>query len=339
MNDEFNKTDNANVGNVTVDVQSVDDAQNGAFPTEDATIKQNNVNTKAVEGDEKQSNDEDNLTEEENAKRAEAEAKEKAKREEIQKYIDSLADKDVYDPNSYEVHLENFDGPLDLLWFLIRRSKIDISEIFVSEITEQYLASMAEIDSLDLERASEFIEVAACLVEIKSKALLPRPPIVEDPEDDPEKTLIRRLEEYRIYKEASQKIKEIEVIGMHYRDPDPSVGKPRLVLGDMTMDGLMEALRKMFVKLEIKAQSNQERNIVKDRFTVAEKMEQIKEVFGEADTIKFTDLFETDYNKSEIITTFQAMLELLKGQFFHAEQHEIFGEILLHRVKGENNYD
>ena len=98
----------------------------------------------------------------------------------------------------------------------------------------------------------------------------------------------------------------------------------------------MEALRKMFVKLEIKAQSNQERNIVKDRFTVAEKMEQIKEVFDEADTIKFTDLFETDYNKSEIITTFQAMLELLKGQFFHAE---IFGEILLHRVKGENNYD
>ena len=210
---------------------------------------------------------------------------------------------------------------------------------FVSEITEQYLASMAEIDTLDLERASEFIEVAACLVEIKSKALLPRPPVVEDPEDDPEKTLIRRLEEYRLYKEASLKIKEIEITGMHYRNPDPSVGKPRLVLGDMTMDGLMEALRKMFVKLEIKAQSNQERNIMKDRFTVAEKMEQIKEVFAEADTVRFTDLFEADYNKSEIITTFQAMLELLKGQFFHAEQHEIFGEILLHRVKGENNYD
>ena len=78
---------------------------------------------------------------------------------------------------------------------------------------------------------------------------------------------------------------------------------------------------------------------MKDRFTVAEKMEQIKEVFAEADTVRFTDLFEADYNKSEIITTFQAMLELLKGQFFHAEQHEIFGEILLHRVKGENNYD
>ena len=114
--------------------------------------------------------------------------------EEIQRYIASLEDKDVYNPDSYEVHLENFDGPLDLLWFLIRRSKIDINEIFVSEITEQYLASMSQIETLDLERASEFVEVAACLIEIKSKALLPRPPVVEDPEDDPERTLIRRLE-------------------------------------------------------------------------------------------------------------------------------------------------
>lgn len=265
---------------------------------------------------------------------------ERKKRDEIQKYIDSLQDKDAYNPDSYEVHLKNFDGPLDLLWFLIRRSKIDINEIFVSQITEQYLASMAEISSLDLERASEFIEVAACLVEIKSKALLPRPPVIEDPDDDPEKTLIRRLEEYRLFKEASKKIKETETTGLHYRDPDPSVGKPRLVLGDMTMDGLIEALKKMFVKLEIKAKSNQERNIVKDRFTVAEKMAEIREYFEDADTVKFTDLFDADYNKSEIITTFQAMLELLKGQFFHAEQHEIFGEIILHRVRGEENkYD
>lgn len=266
--------------------------------------------------------------------------REREKREEIQKYIDSLADKDVYNPDSYEVHLENFDGPLDLLWFLIRRSKIDINEIFVSKITEQYLASMSQIENLDLERASEFIEVAACLVEIKSKALLPRPPVIDEGEDDPERTLIRRLEEYRLFKEASKKIKEIETTGLHYRDPDPGVGKPRLVLGDMTMDGLIEALKKMFVKLEIKAQSNQERNIVKDRFTVAEKMAEIKDFFEDAVIVRFTDLFESDYNKSEIITTFQAMLELLKGQYFRAEQHEVFGEILLHRIRGEeNNYD
>lgn len=263
-------------------------------------------------------------------------SEEQKRRDEIQKYIDSLAEKDVYNPDSYEVHLENFDGPLDLLWFLIRRSKIDINEIFVSEITEQYLASMSQLENLDLEKASEFIEVAACLVEIKSKALLPRPPVIEDPEDDPERTLIRRLEEYRLFKEASHKIKEIETTGLHYRDPDSSVGKPRLVLSDMTMDGLLTALKKMFLKLNIKAKENQERSLVKDRFTVAEKVTQIREVFFDADTIAFTDLFEADYNKSEIITTFQAMLELLKGQFFRAEQHEVFGEITLHRIHEEN---
>lgn len=262
------------------------------------------------------------------------------KKDEIQRYIDSLTDKDLYDPDSYEVHLENFDGPLDLLWFLIRRSKIDISEIFVSEITEQYLATMTQLERLDLEKASEFIEVAACLIEIKSKSLLPRPPVIDQGEDDPERTLIRRLEEYRIYKEASLKIKEIETTGMHYREPDPGVGKPRLVLNDMTMDGLVEALKKMFVKLEVKAQENQQRNIVKDRFTVADKINQIREYYEDAETIVFTDLFEDDYNKSEIITTFQAMLELLKGQFFKAEQKEVFGEILLHRMREEGeSYD
>ena len=265
--------------------------------------------------------------------------KESVRDAEIQKYIDSLEGKELYDPDSYEVHLENFDGPLDLLWFLVRRSKININDIFLSEITEQYLATMSQVDNLDLERASEFIEVAACLIEIKSREILPRPPVDEDPEDDPKAALIRRMEEYRLLKEASAKIKPQETTGQHYREPDPSVGKPRFILGDMTMDGLLDALKKMFVKLEFKANSNQERALVKDRFTVADKMAQIRAFYEDADTIKFTDLFEDDYSKIEIITTFQAMLELMKGQYFRAEQHEVFGEILLHRIHEVNNYD
>lgn len=265
--------------------------------------------------------------------------KESVRDAEIQKYIDSLEGKELYDPDSYEVHLENFDGPLDLLWFLVRRSKININDIFLSEITEQYLATMSQVDNLDLERASEFIEVAACLIEIKSREILPRPPVDEDPEDDPKAALIRRMEEYRLLKEVSAKIKPLETTGQHYREPDPSVGKPRFILGDMTMDGLLDALKKMFVKLEFKAKSNQERALVKDRFTVADKMAQIRAFYEDADTIKFTDLFEDDYSKIEIITTFQAMLELMKGQYFRAEQHEVFGEILLHRIHEVNNYD
>ena len=147
MNDEFNKTETADTeGSENVN-QADDNISIETFPQRDGDIavENNSENVSTGYG----INDNEDLTEEEKAAKAEAEAKEKAKREEIQKYIDSLADKDVYDPNSYEVHLENFDGPLDLLWFLIRRSKIDINEVFVSEITEQYLASMAEIDRLD----------------------------------------------------------------------------------------------------------------------------------------------------------------------------------------------
>ena len=129
------------------------------------------------------------------------------KKDDIQKYIDSLEGSDVYDSESFVVKIENFDGPLDLLWYLIKRAKIDVNDIFISHITEQYLQSIAAVDILDLEKASDFIEVAACLIEIKSKAMLPKIETPQEDDSDPEKELIRRLEEYRIYKEASIKMK------------------------------------------------------------------------------------------------------------------------------------
>lgn len=254
-------------------------------------------------------------------------------KDEIQKYIESLEGTDAYDENSFVVKVENFDGPLDLLWFLIKRAKIDVKDVFLSEITEQYLQSIANLDSLDLEKASDFIEVAACLIEIKSKAMLPKLAPPPEDEESPEKELIRRLEEYRIYKDASVKMKEQETVGLHYRDPDEKVGKPRLVLSDMSISGLVGALQKLFGKFEQRAKDNQLRSIRKDRFTVAEKIEQIKEVFAMNDEVKFEDLFDSDYNKSEVITTFQAMLELLKDQFFTAKQDAPFAEITLYRKK------
>lgn len=254
-------------------------------------------------------------------------------KDDIQKYIESLEGTDVYDDSSFVVKIENFDGPLDLLWFLIKRAKIDVKDVFLSEITEQYLQSISNIDALDLEKASDFIEVAACLIEIKSKAMLPKLAPPPEDEESPEKELIRRLEEYRLYKEASVKMKEQETVRLHFRDPDDKVGKPRLVLGDMNISGLVSALQKLFGKLEQRTKDNQLRSIRKDRFTVAEKIEQIKEVFSMNDEVKFEDLFDSDYNKSEIITTFQAMLELLKDQFFTAKQDTPFGEITLYRKK------
>ena len=111
----------------------------------------------------------------------------------------------------YVVSLRQFDGPLDLLLTLITNAKVDIQDIFVSEITEQYLESMKLVGELDMDSASEFLQMAATLLEIKSRAMLPRPPKPEEEgELSPEEELIRRLEEYRQFKEISGRLQELE---------------------------------------------------------------------------------------------------------------------------------
>ncbi len=256
----------------------------------------------------------------------------------IQKYIDSLANTDAYNEDSYVISLENFEGPIDLLWFLIRRAKIDISEIFVSQITDQYLKAMEQVEQLDMEKASEFLQVAACLIEIKSKKMLPSPPIVELPDDeDPEKILMRKLLEYKekyypLFKDASKKMKDYENTDSFYRAPDSSVGKPRFVLADMNMDGLVKALQKMFFKIEQKAKENQVKTIARDRFTVEERIVQLKDIFTATPKLLFDDLVEDDYSKIEVITTFQAILELLKVQYLHVVQDGPFADIVIEKT-------
>ena len=111
--------------------------------------------------------------------------------------------------------LKDFDGPLDLLLFLINKEKIDIKDIFVSQITDQYIDSVRNAPDLDMDDATDFLVMAATLLEIKSRALLPRPPEpTEDGEETPEQTLIRRLEEYKLYKESAGRMKEFEQAAM-----------------------------------------------------------------------------------------------------------------------------
>lgn len=244
----------------------------------------------------------------------------------------AMPPQEEYNESSYKIKLEQFEGPLDLLLHLIKQAKIQIQDIFVSQITEQYIAYIEELKEVDLENASEFIEMAAWLIEIKSKSLLPKPKEEESDEEDAQKQLIQKLEEYKLYKEACEKMKEQETVGIHFRSPDSSVGEPRFILKDMTMEGLMKALQKMFLKLEKRNITHKERKITLDRFTVAEKMSHIKDFMLLRETATFDELFEADYSKSEIITTFQALLELLKLQFVTATQREVFGEILIKKV-------
>lgn len=231
--------------------------------------------------------------------------------------------------SSLRFKLDQFEGPLDLLYHLIKVAKIDIRDIFISQITEQYLEMMKDIDSLDMEKAADFTLMAATLLEIKSKQLLPKPEVLEESdEEDPEEKLYRQLEEYKLFKEASEKMKEIEDVGKFYKKPDDSAGEYRYELPEkLSVDALINAFSNLLHRVSVRAEEITERKIVKDRFTVAEKIAQIKDALLLKPKFKFNELFEADYSKSEIINTFLALLELLKTQIIKVEQTSTFGEI------------
>ncbi len=229
--------------------------------------------------------------------------------------------------SDYKFKLNQFEGPLDLLLHLIKITKIDICDIFLSDITEQYLEYMKDIDTVDIDKASEFIDMSATLLEIKSKHLLPKP--VEDEDyEDPEERLIRQIEEYKLFKEESEKLSQIEDVNKLYKAPDNSVGEFKYELPDkLSLDALINAFSNLMQKMTIQAEVVQEKKIVKDRFTVAQKISQIKDMLLEKKEFKFNDLFESTYSKSEIINTFLALLELLKRQYIMVNQNGLFDDI------------
>ena len=229
--------------------------------------------------------------------------------------------------DDYKFKLDQFEGPLDLLLHLIKITKIDIRDIFLSDITEQYLEMMKNIDDVDVEKASEFINMSATLLEIKSRHLLPVES-EETEEEDPEQRLIRQIEEYKIFKEQGEVLSKIEDISRFYKAPDNSVGEFKYELPDkLSSDALVQAFTALMQKMTIKAEVVQEKKIVKDRFTVAQKISQIKDMLLTKKEFKFNDMFEESYSKSEVINTFLALLELLKRQYITVVQNGLFDEI------------
>ncbi len=229
--------------------------------------------------------------------------------------------------DDYKFKLNQFEGPLDLLLHLIKITKIDIRDIFLSDITEQYLEMMKNIDDVDIEKASEFINMSATLLEIKSRHLLPVES-EEIEEEDPEQRLIRQIEEYKIFKEQGEVFAKIEDISRFYKAPDNSVGEFKYELPDkLSSDALVEAFKSLMQKMTVKAEVVQEKKIVKDRFTVAQKINQIKDTLLTKKEFKFSEMFEESYTRSEVINTFLALLELLKRQYITVVQNDLFDDI------------
>lgn len=230
--------------------------------------------------------------------------------------------------DKYRFKLDNFEGPLDLLLHLIKDSKLDIMTIKLADITEQYLEYMQDIDNIDMDRASEFITVAATLIEIKSKHLLPVETEESPDEEDSETLLLQRLKEYELFKQTGAKLREIEDINKLYRAPGKETEKVKIIIKDMVLDKLLDAFATMLAKQMARGKEKEEpKKVVKDRFTVAEKIVSIRSYARDHRRFPFEDLFTNDMTKSEMINVFLALLELLKLQTVRVEQMGIFQQI------------
>ncbi len=248
--------------------------------------------------------------------------------------IDEVDDEGVEE--SYRVSLENFEGPLDLLLHLIKDKKMDIKDVNLAEITEQYLEYLADLSQIDMNIASEFVQVASVLIEIKSKNVLPKPAKEEDEPEDEESRLLRQIEEYKIFKEASEKLGVMENVNRFYKQPAKIKQEYKYNLDDVSLDGLVDVFSKLLHKITIKGKAVVPKEIAKDRFTVADKIIEIKTLVFDGQMISFFELFDTDFSKSEIINTFLAILELLKHQVVRAVQNGHFDDIRLHKGENEN---
>jgi len=234
-----------------------------------------------------------------------------------------------YGEDRYLFKLDNFEGPLDLLLEIIKKNKLDIEDVKLSDITGQYLAYMKGLDSIDMEKASDFILMASTLIEIKSRSLMPRlEEQAEEPDD--EALILSRLKEYQIFKQTAENLKTYENVDHFYREPDEKVGNPRFVLKDMVMDKLLDAFVGILTKVDKKIIIEEPKKIVKDRFTVADKIINTKALLKQKKQLQFEELFEDGQTRSELINIFLAILELLKMQFAKIRQIELFGKIELY---------
>ena len=234
---------------------------------------------------------------------------------------------------AYVVSLKQFEGPLDLLLHLISKAKVDIKDIFVSQITEQYLASLEGIDELDMDVASEFLTMAATLLEIKSRALLPRPPAPEEEgEETPEQALIRRLEEYKLYKESAGQMKEFEKAAFQVfsKLPEEYPLPPQPIeLTGLTVDGLVRALERIIARqTQADDPGRVFRAITRDKFTIEQCVFNLTSRLRKGPVL-FTDMLSSHVTRDEIVSYFMAMLELLKMGRLHAQQEEAFDDILI----------
>ncbi|MDU7905414.1 MAG: segregation/condensation protein A [Peptostreptococcaceae bacterium] len=235
----------------------------------------------------------------------------------------------------YSVQLQEYEGPLDLLYDLIAKHKIDIKDISIIEITKQYLAYLDMLEEFDLEIASEFIIMASKLLQIKSKYLLYKQRNDEE-EEDPRLELMEKLVEYKKFKNATEDLKSnvTYIEDVFYRKKEEVVVEENLDLETISLDSIVKILPHILKvkKDELEEVKDEKLNkIVRTRIiSVEEKMHYVRDIMKEKENIRFTNLIDT-YEKDEIIATFLSVLELIKTNEIMVVQDLFFEDILIKR--------
>lgn len=234
--------------------------------------------------------------------------------------------KDLYiPPDALEVFLEAFEGPLDLLLYLIRRQNLDILDINVADITHQYVQYVEMMEAMQFELAAEYLVMAAMLAEIKSRMLLPRSQEEEEEEDDPRAQLIRRLQEYERFKVAAEDLDAVPRLGRDVHQataqaPDRNLTRPE---PDVEMKELLLALAEVLRRADMFESHHVER----EKLSTRERMAQVLDRLSGKHFVPFVSLFTVDEGRLGVVVTFLAVMELIKEQLVEIVQSESFGPI------------
>ena len=237
----------------------------------------------------------------------------------------------------YKVQLEVFEGPLDLLLYLIKRDEVDIYDIPIEQITNQYVQYLDLMTMLDLNIAGEFIVMAATLMMIKSRMLLPvddRIDFEDEEEDDPRWDLVRQLVEYKKFKSAASHLEDLETMRQNVfgsgavDDPiDAEIDEPTLTLGDVSIFDLLSAFNQVLER----AAEREGTEFFAEEFSVEDKITAILEVAQGETKVTFISLFEESASRHEIATIFIALLELIRLRQIKVTQRRALGEIYIER--------